>query len=48
MAQAPDPTDSELVLVAKHGSGPMVRSIAIVMLAERTGREHELQELLDG
>ena len=40
------PTMDELELVAKHGSGPLVRNLAIVKLAERRGKSAELDDLI--
>lgn len=36
------PTDDELLLVARHGSGKLQRAVAIAMLAERRGKLDEL------
>ena len=43
-----EPTDEELELVAQHGSGPLVRNLAIVKLAQRRGKTAALDDLLDG
>ena len=44
---AEKPTDEQLKLVARHGSGPIERALATVRLAKRRGREDELQELVE-
>ena len=41
------PTMDELELVAKHGSGPLVRNLAIVKLAQRRGKTAELDALIE-
>lgn len=41
------PTARELSLVARHGSGDLVRSLAIVQLARRRDRTDDLLDLLD-
>lgn len=41
------PSEARLSLVAQHGSGPIERALAIVILAKSQGREDELQRLLD-
>jgi|GEM_PF-5572686 len=41
------PTDDDLRLVARHGSGRFVRALATVRLLKRQGREDELRELVD-
>lgn len=43
---AREPTDAELELVAKHGTGPLERALALVKLAKRTGHEEELRQLV--
>lgn len=40
------PTDEQLALVARHGSGPIERALATVRLAKRRGREDELRRLV--
>lgn len=45
--QEAGPTNQELKLVADHGSGPLERALAAVMLAKQQGREDELRRLLD-
>ena len=44
---ANEPTDEQLALVARHGSGPIERALATVRLAKRHGREHELHRLAE-
>ncbi len=41
-----EPTDEQLELVARHGSGPIERALATVRLARRRGRETELRQLV--
>lgn len=41
-----EPTDDDLELVARHGSGPFIRTAAAVRLARRWGRLDELEALL--
>ena len=41
------PTIEELELVARHGSGPLVRNLALVKLAERRGKSAELDSLIE-
>lgn len=41
------PTEAELVLVVRHGTGPIVRALAIVILAKRKGREEDLRQILN-
>lgn len=43
---AKEPTDRQLKLVARHGSGPVERALAIVQLAKRRGREDDLHQLV--
>jgi hypothetical protein len=38
---------SKLEKIAKHGSGPVERSLAVVKLYEKEGRLSELRKLLD-
>jgi hypothetical protein len=40
-----EPTNEQLRLVARHGSGNFVRALATVMLMKRQGREDELRDL---
>jgi len=42
-----EPTTEELKLVAKHGSGAVERSLAVVQLAKRRDRLDELLELTE-
>ena len=44
---AEEPTDEQLELVARHGSGSIVRALATVRLAKRQGRENELRQLIE-
>ena len=44
---ANEPTDEQLALVARHGSGAIERALATVRLAKRHGREHELCRLVE-
>lgn len=39
-----EPTDEQLRLVARHGSGPFERALATVRLCRRQGRLDELKE----
>ena len=41
------PTDEQLRLVARHGSGQFVRALATVRLLRRQGREDELSRVLN-
>jgi len=41
-----EPTDDQLRMVARHGSGKFVRALATVQLAKRQGREDELREMV--
>lgn len=41
-----DISDEELRVVARHGSGPLVRALALVRLAKRYGREDALRTLV--
>ena len=41
------PTNEELELVARHGSGRFERALATVQLAERQDRLDELEALLE-
>ena len=41
------PTTDELALVARHGSGPLARSLALVQLAERRGQLDEVRNIVD-
>ena len=41
------PTTEELKLVARHGSGAIERSLAVVELAKRQGRLDELVEVTE-
>lgn len=42
-----EPTNKDLELVARHGSGPLERAIATVQLAKREDRLDELRDLAD-
>ncbi len=42
-----EPTDEQLELVARHGSGPLERALAAVRLAKRRGREDELRRVIE-
>jgi hypothetical protein len=42
-----EPTIDELKLIAKHGSGAVERSLAVVQLAKRRDRLDELLELTE-
>ena len=42
-----EPTDEQLRLVARHGSGPFERALAAAQLAKRQGREDELRRRID-
>lgn len=42
-----EPTIEELELVAQHGSGPLVRNLALVKLAERRGKSAALDALIE-
>ena len=44
---AKEPTDEQLALVARHGSGPIERALATVRLAKRREREDELRRLVE-
>lgn len=44
---AEGPTEEQLELVARHGSGAVERALATVQLAERRGRKDELVQLID-
>jgi hypothetical protein len=44
---AEEPTDEQLELVARHGSGAVERALATVQLAERRDRTDELLQLID-
>ena len=43
---AKEPTDEQLELVARHGSGAVERALATVQLAERRDRTDELRQLI--
>ena len=45
---AEEPTDEQLELVARYGSGSIERALATVQLAKRRGREDELRRLVEG
>lgn len=45
MAEAP--STAHLELIARHGSGPLERALATVLLARRRGREQELRDLIE-
>lgn len=42
-----EPTDEQLELVARHGSGAIERALATVQLAKRRDRIDELRLLVD-
>jgi len=42
-----EPTDDELRMVARHGSGPFERALATVRLARRHDRVEELREIVN-
>lgn len=42
------PSMDQIKLVAKHGSSPLMRALAIVELADKQGRLDELRELVEG
>ena len=42
-----EPTDEQLELVARHGSGTIERALATVQLAKRRDRIDELRLLVD-
>jgi hypothetical protein len=44
---AKEPTDEQLELVARHGSGAIERALATVQLAKRRDRIDELRRLVD-
>ena len=44
---ADEPTDKQLELVARHGSGAIERALATVQLARRRDREEELRQLVE-
>lgn len=44
---AEEPTDEQLELVARHGSGAIERALATVQLARRRDRIDELHKLVD-
>lgn len=44
---AKEPTDEQLELVARHGSGAVERALATVQLAKRRNRTDELLQLID-
>lgn len=46
-AMSDDPSTDELELVAEHGSGPLIRATAIVLLADRRNHQETLRELVD-
>lgn len=41
-----EPTVEDLRLVAHHGSGPLVRALAVVQLAKRQDRLDDLIDLM--
>jgi len=41
------PTDEELRLVARNGSGPFIRALAVAQLARRHDAVDEVQKLID-
>ena len=47
MTDGDELTDDELRLVARHGSGAFIRSVALVRLARRRGRMDELREQVE-
>jgi len=42
-----EPTDADLRLVARHGSGPFERALALVRFARRHDRVEELREIVN-
>ena len=44
---AEEPTDEQLELVARHGSGAVERALATIQLAKRRNRTDELLQLID-
>lgn len=44
---AEEPTDEQLELVARHGSGAIERALATVQLAKRRNQIDELRRLID-
>jgi len=42
-----EPTNEQLELVARHGSGKFTKAIAVVKLMRRQGRMDELREKID-
>ncbi len=44
---AEEPTDEQLELVARHGSGAVERALATIQLAKRRNRMDELLQLID-
>lgn len=44
---ANEPSDEQLKLVARHGSGAIERALATVHLAKRREREDELRRLVE-
>ncbi|MCX2819895.1 hypothetical protein EGH25_11090 [Haladaptatus sp. F3-133] len=43
-----EPTNEQLELVARHGSGKFVRALATVRLLKRQDREDDLREIIGG
>lgn len=42
-----DPSLAQLELVADHGSGPLIRATAVVLLAERRNQQERLREVIE-